>query len=532
MESNEPIIGIDLGTTFSCVSIIRQDQVEIIQDTNTGKRPIPSMVSFKHDNECLVGWPAKKNMLQYPKATMYDSKRLLGHKFNNKHVQEDIKNWPVKVIEDEETKKPKYVIKIGNEEREYLPEDVASIILNYLKTFAETFENKEIEKAVITVPANFNSLQRQATIDAAEEAGLEVVKIINEPTAAAIAYGHIRTNDSSKEWKLLIFDLGGGTFDVTILNIKGLDYYVLASLGEEHLGGEDFNKRLIDYVMGEIKKDDKFKNIDMSKKDDEKTINFLKKLNSEIEIKKIELSCQNKTSILLESIFGIDDFNIDIDRTKYEELCKDLWEKCLIKVDEALKKAKLKKDDIDDIILIGGSTRTPKIKQMVQEYFNGKEPLQDINPDEVVAYGAILSAKIDLKIHDKTSKAIGISIGQKNMDVFIPVGTNLPFIGQNVLQYSKSYSLDKVNKDVKIKIYEGNNEKSIDNFLLYDFVVKLDKDNKGKKLEIKMRLNHNSILKVEAIVKEGNNIISKMEVKFEKKTNNKNNNNNKKNIKK
>ena len=276
-NKNEPIIGIDLGTTYSCVSIMRQDQVEIIQDSNTGKRTIPSIVCFKNKRECLIGKSAKDNMLKYPQSTMFDSKRLLGHKFSNKHVKEDIKNWPVKVVEDEKTKKAKYVIKVDNEEQEYFSEDVASIILGYLKTYAETFEGgKEIEKAVITVPANFNSLQRKATIEAAEEAGLEIVKIINEPTAAAIAYGHIRKYESNKEWKILIFDLGGGTFDVTILKIIGLDYYVLASLGEEHLGGEDFNQRLIEYVKKEIKKNDKFKNIDFDNKDDKKVIKLKK----------------------------------------------------------------------------------------------------------------------------------------------------------------------------------------------------------------------------------------------------------------
>ena len=237
-EEKEIIIGIDLGTTYSCAAIIRNGNVEVIPENQTGIKTVPSVVCFRDKSDCLIGTHARNNMLQYPKSTMFDSKRLLGHKFSNKHVKEDIKNWPVKVVEDEKTKKAKYVIKVENEEQEYFSEDVASIILGYLKTYAQTFEGeKEIEKAVITVPANFNSLQRKATIEAAEEAGLEIVKIINEPTAAAIAYGHIRKCESNKEWKILIFDLGGGTFDVTILKIIGLDYYVLASLGEEHLGG-------------------------------------------------------------------------------------------------------------------------------------------------------------------------------------------------------------------------------------------------------------------------------------------------------
>ncbi len=229
---NETIIGIDLGTTFSCASIMRNGNVEIAPDNKTGKKLIPSIVCFKSKSECLIGNSAKNNMLQYSQSTMFGNKRLLGHKFINQHVQNDIKNWPVKILEDKNTGKPKYVIKVENEEKEYFPENVASMILTYLKTYAEIYENREIQKAIITVPANFNNYQRKATIEAAEEAGLEVIKLLNEPTAAAIAYGDSIKSD--KERNILIFDLGGGTFDVSVVKIKGIDYYVLASIGEEH----------------------------------------------------------------------------------------------------------------------------------------------------------------------------------------------------------------------------------------------------------------------------------------------------------
>ena len=236
---NESIIGIDLGTTYSCVAIMRNGKVDVIAETQSGIRSQPSIVCFKNNNECLIGISAKRNMLEYPESTMFDSKRLIGHKFSNKYVQEDIKNWPVKVIEDKKTGKPKYVIKIGNEEKEYFPVNVSSMILGYLKSYSELYENKEIKKVVIGVPAHFNKLQREDTIKSAKEAGFEDIKLINEPTAAAIAYGNIR--ESKEERKVLIFDLGGGTFDVSIVKIKGNEYNVLVSLGEEHLRSEDFN---------------------------------------------------------------------------------------------------------------------------------------------------------------------------------------------------------------------------------------------------------------------------------------------------
>ena len=255
-EEKEAIIGIDLGTKFSCVGIMREGRVEIVPEVNSGGKIIPSIIGF-FPEKC-IGKVASEHLLEYIKSIMYDSKRLIGHKFSNENVQNDISHWPIKITEDPKTKKPQYVIKVDNEERKYFPEEVSSMILEYLKEQAEIYNgNKEIKKAVITVPAHFNNLQRKATIEAANKAGLEVFKIINEPTAAAIAYGDIIK--SYKERKILIFDLGGGTFDVSIVKIKGNEYTVLASQGEEHLGGEDFNQRLLDYVIKEIKKIEVFK---------------------------------------------------------------------------------------------------------------------------------------------------------------------------------------------------------------------------------------------------------------------------------
>jgi len=504
--NDEPIIGIDLGTTFSCVAIMRNEKKEIIADNKNGDKIIASVVCFKSNSECLIGNLAKNNMLQYSQSTMFDSKRLLGYKFANKNIQEDIKNWPVIIKEDKKTGKPKYVIKVENEEKEYFPEDVASMILNYLKTYSENYINKEIKKVVIGVPANFNNLQRKATIEAAEEAGFEDIKLINEPTAAAIAYGD--TIKSNKERKILIFDLGGGTFDVSIIKIKGNKYNVLASLGEEHLGGEDFNQRIINYVINEIKNNDNFKDIDFSKKDEKKIINTLKRINKKAEEVKIELSNSFNSSFYIDDLCGIDDFEIEITRNKYEELCMDLWNKCLIKVNDALQLSKLKKEEIDEIILVGGSTKTPKIKKMISEHFNGKEPLQNINPDEVVAQGALLAAYLDLNIHDITSKAIGILIGNNYMDIIIPPETQLPLYNEKPIVFSKSYILKSTNEFniQNIGIFQGNNKDMNKNFLLGVFSIQLGNVNTEKKIKISMNIDHNSILEVVGYINNEKNV--------------------------
>ncbi len=495
MSEKEQIIGIDLGTTYSCASIMRNGNVEIIPDNKLSKKTIPSMVCFK-DNECLIGWPAKNNRIQFYESTMFDSKRLLGYKFKDKHVQEDIKNWHIKVIEDKNTGKPQYVSKVGKEEKKYFPEDVSSMILAYIKNYAEIYNtNNEIKKAVITVPANFNSLQREATINAAEKAGLEVVKLINEPTAAAIAYGHIWKSD--KERNVLIFDLGGGTFDVSIVKIKGNDYYVLASLGEEHLGGENFNQKLIEYVISEIKKDKRFKNkiraeevkIELSNIKDFKLDN-----NKNIITQKAVPS-----SFFIDFLNGIDDFELKITRSKYEELCIDLWNLCIEKVKETIEKTKLKKEEIDEIILVGGSTRTPKIKQMVKKYFN-KEPLQNINQDEIVAHGAVLFSNKDniLNINDILSKSIGISTKGGEMSIIIPEGTVIP-LRKNNLVHVRKYKLHK-NENIKnqiiIKIYEGNGKLVKDNIYLGEFIINFNKDKKDIQVKLSMMIDESLRLKV------------------------------------
>ena len=293
-------MGIDLGTIYSCIGIIRKSQIEIVADKADGSRIIPSMVCYK-EKEWLYGNSAKNNMIQYAESTMFESKRLIGLKFNNKHVQNDIKDWQVKIIEEPKTKKPQYVIKVENKEKKYFAEDVSSMILNYLKQNAETFTNSKINKAVITVPAHFNNFQREETKKAAELVGIDVIQIINEPTAAAIAYAET-INTDKKEKKVLIFDIGGGTFDVSILKIKNNEYYVLSSCGESHLGGEDFNNRLEEYIIKKIKEKPEFKEMDFNDKNNPKILKVLKRLRIEVEKVKIELSREIQASFFFRFI--------------------------------------------------------------------------------------------------------------------------------------------------------------------------------------------------------------------------------------
>ena len=498
IPKGEPVIGIDLGTIYSCVGILRQNQVDIIPDNADGKTIIASMVCYK-DDQWLIGDSAKNNMTEYYKTTMFESKRLLGLKFSNKKVQNDIKNWPNKIIEEPITKKPQYVIEINGKEEKFFPEDVSSMILKYLKDFAEVYEGgKPIKYAVITVPAHFNNRQRKATIEAAEKAELKIVKIINEPTAAAIAYiQQIGINEEPK--RLLIFDIGGGTFDVSVLQIKNKEYSVLSSCGISHLGGEDFNKELQKYVIEEIKKIPEFQGIDFEDKTKEENLNALRKLRDTIEKVKIELSRLKETSCFIEALYNGKNFKMKITREKYEELCKELWQQCFVKVDEAISLAKLKRDDIEQIILVGGAIRTPKIQQMIRDYFPGKKVLQNINVDEVVSYGATLSAYVDVKIRDITSKNIGIEVSGGKMATIIEKGTVLPLIGKT-LNYKKDFHLGGKNpKSQTIKVYEGNSTTASDNAYLGKFIISVNQGKKDETITISMNIDHNSILHVKRI---------------------------------
>ena len=508
------IIGIDLGTTFSCVGTFRNGKVEIIAN-ESGTRTTPSIVCFK-DNEIIVGNAAKNIMYQNQKSVITNSKRFIGKYFIDPQVQKDIKYIPVNIDEDPFTHKPNYCIQINeNEEKRLSAEEASTIILKHLKNFSEDFIGKKKIKAVITVPAHFNNSQREATKKAAENAGLEVIRIINEPTAAAIAYGY--ENQSDEERKVLIFDLGGGTFDVSIVNIKGNEFTVLASCGEEHLGGEDFNELLVDYVIKNFKIDNKqFETVDFYDRKNVKAFKALQRVRKSTEKVKIMLSSSLTTNYDIDGLYDGIDLITQVLRKQYEILCTPLWKKCFKSVDEALSIAKLKKENIDDIILVGGSTRIPKIKEMVKEYFNGKEPLITINPDEVVAHGATLVGLIEsvneniecnkIKINEITSLSIGIEVSNGQMKFFIPKGTKLPSKNK-IISFTQIFKFPpNKEKGIIVKIYEGEDKCVFNNHFLGKFIIE-PKYNDGKStIEITMSIDHNSILNVSAKLNDGKEI--------------------------
>ena len=503
---NEQIIGIDLGTTFSCAAIVRNNSVIIVPDSNIGEKTIPSVICY-YLNECLIGRTAANKLLQCQETSITNFKRLIGHLFDDENVQNDIKFLPPNIYKDDKTKKPIYRFKVGNEEKSFSPEEASSMILKYIKDYVNTFEGKEVKKAVITVPAHFNNSQREATKKAAENAGLEVIRIINEPTAAAIAYGD--ENQSDEERKVLIFDLGGGTFDVSIVNIKGNEFTVLASCGEEHLGGEDFNELLVEFILNEFKNINKeLDNINFYDKNNKKACKALRRVKENVEIIKRDLSVENNIIFSIDNLYDTKNLEIQIMRTDFEYLCTPLWKKCFKSVDEALSIAKLKKENIDDIILVGGSTRIPKIKEMVKEYFN-KSPLQNINSDEVVAHGAALCANLDLKINDITSKSIGIQTTRTKMEVIIPKGTPFPS-----KKFNKYFTCNNNSKKIVVRILEGDNSDISKNKLLTILTINLnEKYNEKSIYEIIMYVDCNSILKIKGKVNDEEN--NKIDIKLQ-----------------
>ena len=374
----DPIIGIDLGTTFCCVAAYHLNKVEIVTN-EIGRRTTPSLVSFR-DEEILVGDAAKNIMNSNAENTIKDSKRLIGRRFNDPIVQEDLKKWSFTIKENELNGLPQYIINVDNEEKRYYPEEISSMILKKLKSFSQDFLGKEVKRAVITVPAYFNNAQREATKKAGEMAGFTSIQILNEPTAAAIAYGY--QNKSDKERIVLVFDLGGGTFDVSIVKVYDNIYEVIAVNGDNHLGGEDFNNLLADYIIQEFNNSTGI-DIKMNKK-------AMKRVMKNVEDAKIDLSNLDEVTVDIDQICQGEDLYLVISRITYEELCEDIWNKCIKLMDQTINEANLTKDKISDVVLAGGSSRTPKIQEMITEYF-GRQPYKSVNPDEAIAYGAILS---------------------------------------------------------------------------------------------------------------------------------------------
>jgi len=370
-----PAIGIDLGTTYSCVGYYVNDRVEIIAN-DQGNRTTPSYVAFT-DSERLIGDSAKSQSAMNPENTVFDAKRLIGRKFDDSEVQKDKQHWPFTLIKDS-SGIPRIEVTYKGEKVSFTAEEISSMVLVKMKEIAESYLGEKVENAVITVPAYFNDSQRQATKDAGKISGLNVLRIINEPTAAALAYG--LQNEKEGERNVLVFDLGGGTFDVSLLILDSGVFEVKATSGDTHLGGEDFDNRLVQHFIKEFER--------KHKKEIGKNPRALRRLRTACERAKRTLSSVTQTNIEIESFFEGIDFFTTITRAKFEELCIDLFRKCIKPVEDVLRESKLDKSKIHEIVLVGGSTRIPKVQSILQELFNGKELCKSINPDEVVAYGA------------------------------------------------------------------------------------------------------------------------------------------------